>query len=366
MDTLRVTVTDSHGASASMELQVLVTARAGRGSANVTVTLNTAPEVTNTSALPARIDAGETTALDVVATDADGDTLAYAWSTGCAGTFSAPAARMTTFTLSALPAGGACTFRAAVADGRGGANRGEITVAAGPGPAPNLAPQITSAYQSVATALGDEVVRFEVQAYDPDGTPVTFAWSADQGTIEWTAASGGTGTMRWRAPPCFPVGASARIDARVTDGAGVTTTETFAVASGSATPCGWAEEFTSSTLGPDWNVIVAEGNSYSLTAAPGSLRYQLSTSNRTHYEGFLNGYVDSTEYSCCNHDPGLEIWRPIAGERWLLEARVTYYLPYANGRRLAMRVYFGEGAAMGYADSTFFVEAARGRDISNT
>ena len=43
------------------------------------------------------------------------------------------------------------------------------------------------------------------------------------------------------------------------------------------------------------------------------------------------------------YDPGLEIWRPIDGDRWLLEAKGTFYLPCANGRQLNLFVYFGTG-----------------------
>ena len=66
----------------------------------------------------------------------------------------------------------------------------------------------------------------------------------------------------------------------------------------------------------------------------------------SHQWGFLNGYAAAPPpqlNSSYGYDPGLEIWRPIDGDRWLLEAKGTFYLPCANGRQLNLFVYFGTG-----------------------
>lgn len=106
----------------------------------------------------------------------------------------------------------------------------------------------------------------------------------------------------------------------------------------------FTDGFAAPVLDPAWTVVqpVAGANSYSLTDNPGFLRYGLTA--MTHFDGFLNGYA-SGFYSCCSHVPGLELHRPIAGENWRLEARVLYYMPFANGRVFILRVYFGDGTA---------------------
>jgi len=81
------------------------------------------------TAAPTRIDVGETTALDVVAADSDGDALSYAWNADCDGSFSSVAAKSPSFKLSLVPATKACTFTVVVADGREGTNTGSVTIA---------------------------------------------------------------------------------------------------------------------------------------------------------------------------------------------------------------------------------------------
>lgn len=117
---------------------------------------------------------------------------------------------------------------------------------------------------------------------------------------------------------------------------------------------GFDEQFTSTVLDPAWTVIPGARyynlgyglpvNDYSLTANPGHLRYTLNP--MSHQHGFLNGYQAAPPpqmNAYYGYDPGLEIYRPISGDHWLLEAKVTYYLPCANGRELDLFVYFGPG-----------------------
>jgi hypothetical protein len=118
-------------------------------------------------------------------------------------------------------------------------------------------------------------------------------------------------------------------------------------------PSGFAEEFASSTLDPAWEVVQFTGsrvygysspaNHYSLTDNPGRLRYYLDP--MTHPEGFWRGFATAApgEISCCAHDPGIEIRRTVTGEYWLLESKVDFHMPYANGRSNELRVYFGDG-----------------------
>ena len=135
-------------------------------------------------------------------------------------------------------------------------------------------------------------------------------------------------------------------------------------------PDGFAEDFSAATLDPAWTVVqtfpggtprahgfTSPANEFSLTANPGHLRYSLN--HMTHGDGFVNGYQTTFgEHSCCIHDPGLELHRTFGGTDWLLETKVSYHMPFANGRGLDLRVYFGDGGP-----GTFFARLLRGRDV---
>jgi hypothetical protein len=78
----------------------------------------------------------------------------------------------------------------------------------------------------------------------------------------------------------------------------------------------------------------------------------------THFDGYMNGYQTAFSfYSCCNHDAGLELLRTFSGENWLFETKVSYFMPFANGRFMPVRVYFGDGGV-----GTTYVNFVRVRD----
>ena len=122
--------TDAAGLTAGVTFTLAVE----NGNAEVIATFNTWPTVGGMTAAPVRINVGDTTTLGITDADADGDTLSYAWTSDCTGSFSAPTASSTTFTLSSLPQSGTCTFVSAVTDGRGGSNSGTVVLQAGAGP----------------------------------------------------------------------------------------------------------------------------------------------------------------------------------------------------------------------------------------
>jgi hypothetical protein len=82
----------------------------------------------------------------------------------------------------------------------------------------------------------------------------------------------------------------------------------------------------------------------------------------THGDGFIHGYMPAAagELSCCVHDPGLELHRTIGGTDWVLETKVSYHMPPANGRLLDLRIYFGDGGV-----GTVGVTMGRYRDIGH-
>lgn len=107
--TLQVTVADGKGGSAQATVDVAV--------ANV-ATPNRAPNVDAAITVTTPAIAGEL-ALSIGATDPDGDTLTYAWSTSVAGqgTFTAPSASETKWLSPEISAATTYTFQVTVSDG---------------------------------------------------------------------------------------------------------------------------------------------------------------------------------------------------------------------------------------------------------
>jgi hypothetical protein len=138
-----------------------------------------------------------------------------------------------------------------------------------------------------------------------------------------------------------------------------------------APPPGFSDEFDSSSLDPAWQVYVNTGprvygyplpaNHYSMTDSPGKLRYYVDP--MTHYDGFLNGY-QTGYYSCCIHDPGLEISREFSGDNWMFETKADFYLPYTNGRFFVPRIYFGDGGAGTYELSFYVIRDLEQRYVA--
>jgi hypothetical protein len=225
-----VRVQDTHGASTSMYVDLTVAADAS-SEATITVTLNQWPVVTGVTSTQGRIDVNESTTLDVVATDADGDTLTYAWTAdeGCIGAFDQTNIKSPTFTLgAALPAAGTCQFIVTVSDGRGGTNTGSITVTAAPAPPVNLAPRITMAAQSVEkNVAAGQTVNMAVQAEDPEATALTFTWTATGGTLGTPTTTSGSSQVVWTAPT--PFGVEAFVSCTVADATGLTTVKMFTI-----------------------------------------------------------------------------------------------------------------------------------------
>jgi hypothetical protein len=120
---------------------------------------------------------------------------------------------------------------------------------------------------------------------------------------------------------------------------------------------GFSDDFSSPVLQPGWMVFPGQGNSFSLVERPGFLRYRLTPF--THDDGFINAFLPTVgHHSCCTHVSGLELHRMFGGDHWTFETRVEYFMPFANGRRLGPRVYFGTGGP-----NTFYVAFERVRDV---
>ena len=137
-----ITASDLSGATATLTANIGVSLRLG--SAEVTLDLNTWPEVSNLVPDPTRINVTESTSLTLAASDPDSDDLAYAWSaTGCAGIFSDATANPD-FQLTDAQGGTDCTLSVNITDvdtvtalPRGGSNTADVTIATGPEVVPN-------------------------------------------------------------------------------------------------------------------------------------------------------------------------------------------------------------------------------------
>jgi hypothetical protein len=334
---INLEVGDPNNAKAKVSLTVAVMSGYGHGKATIAVTLNTWPVIASVVADPARIDVGQTVVLDVTATDTDGDTLSYAWTSDCAGSFSSTSAKSPSFTMPGVPAAGSCTFTVQVTDGKGGSNLGNITIPTGPGPVFDLPPEVRSAYQSVEKASAGDAVTLSVQAVDPNGTPLGFAWAATVGSLGAPTTVGGTSTIVWTAPTPFTTPAT--IQVTITDATGRATIQPFEVrttvptwqwvagpslASGAAASQCWA--------GPSGEVFMMAGRYGNTGQVPESWLYQLKAgvwSTALHFTDANAGPVFGTgasdvfwaSYRCpggwgsCGAGEGPAMWH-LTGASW--------------------------------------------------
>ena len=224
--TVSIKVTDQRGASVSASWVIGVDSANGKGQAQVSVTTNTWPTITNLSVSPnGWLDAGTTTGLTVTAADADNDPLSYVWTSPCAGAFNATNVANPTFVLASGQTG-VCTITVTVGDGRGGSTVGDITLPIG-GPAVNQAPVIVDYVQSATTAISGQAINLLVDATDPEGTALTFQWATDGGTFSGEQDSATSSRVVWTAPATASGDWQAAVT--VTDVHGAATTQVFTI-----------------------------------------------------------------------------------------------------------------------------------------
>jgi hypothetical protein len=232
--TLVLTVTDNHGASTSASMIVQVSASPDVGQADVEVTFNDWPVVTNLLAEPGIIAFGLPTALTVTASDGDGDALSYAWTSTCAsGSFSSAATPATNFTLPADATDTGCDFVVAVSDGRGGSTTGRTTLPVG-NPNTIVAPAVTGSVQSVRVVDASGSVNLSVEASDPQGSALTFQWVSPAGTLSNQVDAAGASHVVWTAPATAD--ATFTVSVNVTDALGASATYDFPVSTTASAP----------------------------------------------------------------------------------------------------------------------------------
>jgi hypothetical protein len=108
------------------------------------------------------------------------------------------------------------------------------------------------------------------------------------------------------------------------------------------------DDFSSTTLDPAWTVQAGIGTSYSLTANPGYLRYSV--------DGSTNNNSDN---------PAVWIYRPFTGTSWTLETRVSYSMPFGNGRQLYLKIPLGDLSQRFNNEIWFWREADQAGGVAN-
>jgi hypothetical protein len=220
-----ILVQDNLGATASVKANVKVNVKNGRGQAEVTVRLNNVPVVAGLEATPSWLENGVATILAAHASDADGDSLSFAWSSSCVGTFSDGTAS-TSFVLDAAETATSCTVTVKVSDGTGYETTGELALPVGH-PEFNEAPAIVGSTQSSTTADSGEAVTLVIEAVDPEGNTLSFVWSASSGSLSASIDTLTTSHVSWTAPS--PVEANTYVTVVVSDARGATTSQTFQI-----------------------------------------------------------------------------------------------------------------------------------------
>jgi hypothetical protein len=223
--TLTIAVSDTHGATTSASVLVHVSNTNGKGTVAVTASLNTWPVISGLTAAPNGWLDGAPLTLAVAASDADNDPLSYAWTSTCTGSFSASTATSPTFTLAAGQSG-ACTLSVVVSDGRGGSTSGALTLPIGQ-PAVLAPPVIVDFVQSMTSAFSGQTVNLLVDAADPQGSALTFQWSANGGTLAGQQDAATSSSVVWAAPDTCTGGW--QITVTVSDAQSLVTTQVFTV-----------------------------------------------------------------------------------------------------------------------------------------
>jgi uncharacterized membrane protein YgcG len=231
---LTIAVTDDHGASSSIQATIHVRTPGQTGAANVTIAFDTSPRITSVLSAPGWVEAGTPTALTVAASDADGDNLVFTWTADKAGTFSGGNSATSQFALDGSVTSGSVTVTVTVTDGTL-TTTGALTLPVGK-PVVQAGPAVTNWAQSAATVALGGAVTLSVDATDPAGHPLTFAWSelASAGTFSTPASTSTSSTVVWTAPSASTL-LTWTIQAKVTDSVnGLYALQTFTV--GNATP----------------------------------------------------------------------------------------------------------------------------------
>ncbi|MDC0712194.1 DUF1566 domain-containing protein [Stigmatella sp. ncwal1] len=231
IQTLTLTVTDSQGAAVSISLAINVISGASTGNAALNISFNLWPVVSKVSASLNRLDAGQTTVVSALASDADGDGLSYQWAASCPGTWTNATSRDASFVPSSVPAGACnnCRLTVTVQDGRGGQTEGSLSLCVTTPSAERFPPLFTHFYQSALSTTPGQTVAFEVTALDPQASALTFAWTANVGSLATAQDTASTSRVVWTAPSAVEADITPTLTAVVTNAHGLSASTSFSV-----------------------------------------------------------------------------------------------------------------------------------------
>ncbi len=256
--TLTFTVTDSQGAAVSVSLAVNVVSGTSTGNAALNISFNLFPVVSKVSASLNRLDAGQSTSVSATASDADGDALSYQWTATCPGSWTNATSSAASFVPSSVPASACnnCTLTVTVQDGHGGQTTGSLKLCVAASSTERFAPLFTNFYQSATAISPGQTVSFDVTGMDPQSSALTFAWTANVGSLAAAQNTATTSHMVWTAPSCATASTPTSITATVTNAFNQTATQSFSVTGLPACASGWTSTGAMTTLQADHTAML--------------------------------------------------------------------------------------------------------------
>ncbi|RKG63075.1 DUF4114 domain-containing protein [Corallococcus sp. CA054B] len=133
-----------------------------------------------------------------------------------------------------------------------------------------LPPQLTSATQSTAAVHPGDLSQLQLQATDPQGSPLTFSWSATTGTSGTPVSDASSSTLEWTAPQCLANGPP-QVLGTVTNGYGLSTQALFDFDFTQSLDIDHQPDFTASGFDELTNVTLTPGGPISLPPYLGQL-----------------------------------------------------------------------------------------------
>jgi hypothetical protein len=187
------------------------------GQASIGVLANGAPVLSLLAASPGQLPTGGSTVIQAFASDPDAESLNYAWSTSCPGSFDSTSLDTATFTLAPQSQATSCTFSVFIDDGRDergnlkNTSENHLTLAVGE-PSVVVSPTFGVGYQSDDSFVDGQAVSLAIQASDPAQGTMTYTWTTSAGPTPIPVAPADLGFDRavfnaaasWVAPAGLP------------------------------------------------------------------------------------------------------------------------------------------------------------------